>query len=182
MPADALRDVALIGPELLLAVAGLLLLIAGAIGKGLGPRDAARVAGATLGLATLVLLAIRSTVSGGAVAGPPTLLFGGSLALDGYALFWKLLALAAVAFVVLLSSRFLEPVAERASALASEYYALLLIATTGMMLMVSALDLLTLWISLETMALASYVLAGFFTRERRSNEAAIKYFVLGALS
>lgn len=171
--AISLRDIALIGPELLLAAAGLLLLVAGAIGKGLSQRDAARVAGFGLALSAAVLFEVRSVV--GAV---PARLFGGSLVLDGYAFFWQLLALASVALVVLLSSREVEAIASRAS----EYYALLLIATSALMLMVAALDLLTLWIALETMALSSYVLAGIFTRERRSNEAAIKYFVLGALS
>lgn len=168
------RDVALIGPELLLAAAGLLLLVAGAIGKGLERREAALVAGTSLGLATAVLLVVRSAVP----ADEPARLFGGSLVLDGYAFFWQLLALASVALVVLLSGREIEPIATRAS----EYFALLLIATSALMLMVAALDLLTLWIALETMALSSYILAGIFTRERRSNEAAIKYFVLGALS
>ncbi len=168
------RDVALIGPELLLAVTGLLLLVAGAIGKGLERREATAVAGASLGLATAVLLVVRSAVP----ANQPARLFGGSLVLDGYAFFWQILALASVALVILLSSREIEAIASRAS----EYYALLLIATSALMLMVAALDLLTLWIALETMALSSYVLAGIFTRERRSNEAAIKYFVLGALS
>jgi NADH-quinone oxidoreductase subunit N len=171
--AISLRDVALIGPELLLAAAGLMLLVAGAIGKGLSQRDAARVAGLSLALSAAVLFEVRSVV--GEV---PARLFGGSLLLDGYAFFWQLLALASVALVVMMSSRGLDSISSRAS----EYFALLLIATSALMLMVAALDLLTLWIALETMALSSYVLAGIFTRERRSNEAAIKYFILGALS
>ena len=64
----------------------------------------------------------------------------------------------------------------------SEYYSLLLLATTGMMLMVSGFTLLSIWISLELMALSSYILAGYFKREKKSNEAALKYFILGALS
>ncbi len=173
-PAVALRDVVLIGPIVLLAFAGLLLLVAGAIGKGLREREAARIAGVSLAFAAGVLLEVRSVVGGPS----PKPLFGGSLVLDGYAFFWQFLLLAAVGLVVLLSSRSLAPIASRAS----EYYALLLIATAAAMTMVAALDLLTLWIALETMALSSYILAGIFNRERRSNEAAIKYFVLGALS
>ena len=173
-PVLSLREIALIGPELLLAAAGLLLLVAGAIGKGLPRREAAQLAGTALVLATGVLFVVRSAIpTKGALR-----LFGGSLALDGYSFFWRLLALGAVLLVVLLSGREIEAIGARAS----EYFALLLIATSAMMLMVSALDLLTLWIALETMALSSYVLAGIFTRQRRSNEAAIKYFVLGALS
>jgi len=168
----SLRDALLLGPEALLAVAGVLLLCAGAIGRGVSRREAAWITGGSLALAALVLLEVRART------GPATFLFGDSFILDGYAFFWKFLLLAVVAVVVLLSARFLEPMASRAS----EYFALLLIATSGMMLMVSAIDLLTLWISLETMSLASYVLAGFWKREARSNEAAVKYFILGALS
>ncbi|HXU30977.1 MAG TPA: NADH-quinone oxidoreductase subunit N [Thermoanaerobaculia bacterium] len=171
--AISLRDVALIGPEVLLGAAGLLLLVAGAIGKGLSRREATWVAGFGLALSAGVLFVVRL-----GVGSAPAPLFGGSLALDGYAFFWQFLALASVALVVLLSSHGIESIASRAS----EYFALLLIATSALMLMVAALDLLTLWIALETMALSSYVLAGIFTRERRSNEAAIKYFILGALS
>ncbi len=173
-PTVSLSDLALIGPQLLLAVAGLLLLVAGAIGKGQSVREATGVAGVSLGLATAVLFAVRSVVGPGAAPR----IFSGSLVLDGYAFYWQLLALASVGLVVLLSPSALLRIASRAS----EYYALLLIATSALMLMVAAVNLLTLWIALETMALASYILAGIFTREPRSNEAAIKYFVLGALS
>jgi len=65
---------------------------------------------------------------------------------------------------------------------AGEYYSLILLATTGMLFMASGFNLLSIWISLELMALSSYVLAGYFKHEKRSNEAALKYFVLGALS
>jgi NADH-quinone oxidoreductase subunit N len=98
--------------------------------------------------------------------------------LDGFALYWKVLFLVATALTVFLSVRFLEEGGYRAG----EFFSLLLLATTGMMLMVSGFNLLSIWISLELMALSSYVLAGYFRYERRSNEAALKYFVLGALS
>ncbi len=63
-----------------------------------------------------------------------------------------------------------------------EYYALMLFATSGMMMMASAGDLITLYLGLELMALSVYILAGFMRRDSRSNEAAIKYLVLGAFS
>ena len=65
---------------------------------------------------------------------------------------------------------------------AGEYYFLILCATLGMMFMASGLDLITLFIGLETMAIAFYVLAGFLKSNPRSNEAAVKYFLLGAFS
>jgi NADH-quinone oxidoreductase subunit N len=108
----------------------------------------------------------------------PLQILGGSFILDGYSFFWKLLVLVATALTVLLSVRFLEEGGYRAS----EFYSLLLLATSGTLFMASGYTLLTIWISLETMALSSYVLAGYFKREIRSNEAALKYFILGALS
>ena len=63
-----------------------------------------------------------------------------------------------------------------------EYYALILFATMGMMFMAGAVDLVTLYISLETMAIATYILVGFLRSNQRSNEASLKYFLLGAFS
>src|SRR4030067_2255696 len=63
-----------------------------------------------------------------------------------------------------------------------EYYALLMFATTGMMIMASAADLIILYLGLELMALSTYILAGLMRNQPRSNEAALKYFFLGAFS
>ncbi len=63
-----------------------------------------------------------------------------------------------------------------------EYYFLILCATLGMMFVAAGIDLITIFIGLETMAISFYVLAGYIRPNRRSNEAAIKYFVLGAFS
>jgi NADH-quinone oxidoreductase subunit N len=90
----------------------------------------------------------------------------------------KYLVLIATILTVLLSVRFIEEGKYRAT----EYYALLLFATSGMLFMAGGYSLLSIWISLETMALASYILAGYFKREVRSSEAAMKYFILGAMS
>lgn len=163
----------LLAPEILLAAAGLLLLLAGAIGRGMGTRDSALVAIVSLVLTGGVLLRVQSVLPD-----QPLQILGGSFILDGYSFFWKLLVLVATTLTVLLSVRFLEEGNYRAS----EFYSLLLLATSGTLFMASGYTLLTIWISLETMALSSYVLAGYFKREIRSNEAALKYFILGALS
>lgn len=163
----------LLAPEILLAAAGLLLLLAGAIGRGMGTRDSALVAIVSLVLTGGVLLRVQSVLPD-----QPLQILGGSFILDGYSFFWKLLVLVGTALTVLLSVRFLEEGGYRAS----EFYSLLLLATSGTLFMASGYTLLTIWISLETMALSSYVLAGYFKREVRSNEAALKYFILGALS
>jgi NADH-quinone oxidoreductase subunit N len=166
------QEYLLLAPEILLAAAGLLMLLAGAIGRGMGNRDSALVSIVSLALTGGVLLRVHAVVPG------RLLILGGSFVLDGFSFYIKVLVLGATALTVLLSVRFLEEGNYRAS----EYYALLLLATSGMLFMASGYTLLTIWISLETMALASYILAGYFKRERRSVEAALKYFILGAMS
>ena len=97
---------------------------------------------------------------------------------DDFALFFKMLFLVGAAAAVLMSVRFLDIERQQYG----EYYALLLFATLGMMFMAAGTDLLSLYISLELMAISIYVLVGFVRGDRRSNEAAIKYFLLGAFS
>ena len=104
--------------------------------------------------------------------------FDGSFAFDSFAIVAKLVIVLATALVVLLSVKYLE--IEEAND--GEYYALLLLAAVGMMFMVSGVDLIVLFIALEVMALCEYVLTGFLRGSRRSNEAAVKFFLLGAFS
>ena len=111
--------------------------------------------------------------------GPPAYLgFDGMFAFDSFAVVAKLIIVLATALVVLLSVKYLE--IEEANE--GEYYALLLFAAVGMMFMVSGVNLIVLFIALELMALCEYVLTGFLRGSRRSNEAAVKFFLLGAFS
>src|SRR5437773_2828950 len=102
----------------------------------------------------------------------------GLLAVDRFALFFKILFLVAAMITVLMSVRYLD--IEGASP--GEYYFLVLCATLGMMIMAGGIDLITIFIGLETMAVSFYVLTGFIKPNQRSNEAAVKYFLLGAFS
>ncbi|HMF94146.1 MAG TPA: NADH-quinone oxidoreductase subunit N [Vicinamibacterales bacterium] len=102
----------------------------------------------------------------------------GLLAVDRFALFFKIVFLIAAAITVLMSTRYLA--VEGASP--GEYYFLILCATLGMMVMAGGIDLITIFIGLETMAVSFYILAGFIKPSERSNEAAVKYFLLGAFS
>jgi NADH-quinone oxidoreductase subunit N len=111
-------------------------------------------------------------------AGVSTTAARGLVAVDGFGLFFKAVFLLAAALTILLSKRFLEIEGARPG----EYYFLVLTATLGMMFMAGGIDLITIFIGLETMAVSFYVLAGFLKPSRRSNEAAVKYFVLGAFS
>ena len=111
--------------------------------------------------------------------GSPGLLgFHNTVVVDGFFLIFAAIFLAAAALVVLLSVRYLDMEKEQEG----EYYALLLLACVGMMFMASGIDLIVLFLGLETMALSFYVMTGFLRTNKRSNEAAMKYLLLGAFS
>ena len=93
-------------------------------------------------------------------------------------LFFGMIFLIATALVILLSVRYLQIEDENHG----EYYALMLFATVGMMFMASGYDLIVQFLGLETMAISFYVLTGFLRRDKRSNEGAVKYLLLGAFS
>src|SRR5580704_2861780 len=104
--------------------------------------------------------------------------FSSSLLVDPFFLFFGFIFLIATALVIILSVRYLKIEDENHG----EYYALILFATVGMMFMVSGYDLIVEFLGLETMAISFYVLAGFLRRDKRSNEGAVKYLLLGAFS
>jgi len=104
--------------------------------------------------------------------------FSESILVDPFAVFFCMIFLAAAALVILLSARYMNIEQEQHG----EYYALILFATIGMMFLVEGTDLIVQFIALETMAISFYVLAGFLRHNRRSNEASLKYLLLGAFS
>ena len=98
--------------------------------------------------------------------------------MDNFFFYFSLVFLFTAAIVILMSFRYLEIEEESEG----EYYSLILFATAGMMFMAGGVDLITLFIGLELMAISFYILTGFLRSDRRSNEAAIKYFLLGVFS
>jgi len=104
--------------------------------------------------------------------------FAGMYLADGYSAFFKLIFLINLVLTTLISIRYIE--IEQVNF--GEYYTLMLFATLGMMIMASAGDIIVLYLGLELMALSTYVLAGFLRHEVKSNEAALKYFLLGAFA
>jgi NADH-quinone oxidoreductase subunit N len=104
--------------------------------------------------------------------------YGGTLVLDPFSIFFKVIFLVAAALSIAISLKYLDIERENHG----EYYALILFSTMGMMFMAGAVDLVTLYIGLETMAIATYVLVGFLRSNQKSNEASMKYFLLGAFS
>ncbi|TMA38526.1 MAG: NADH-quinone oxidoreductase subunit N [Deltaproteobacteria bacterium] len=158
-------------PGLLVALTAMVVMVADLIVTG--PERDALAAVALLGLAAAAGAALWLWAHG---AGPGG--FGDTLRADRYALFFALLLVAATALSILLSVDFL-----RQQALpAGEYYALMLLSTSGMIFMAAANDLIVIFLALEIMSVAVYVLVGMLRRELRSNEASLKYFLLGAFA
>jgi len=128
--------------------------------------------GIALAAASLVLL------WSGNRDGLPLTGFYGMIRIDGFAFVFKGIFLISAALAIAIATRYLDIEGEQHG----EYYALILFATIGMMFLGSGYDLISLYISLELMALTFYVLVAFTKRQKVSNEAAMKYFLLGAFS
>ena len=167
-------DLRLIVPELILTLAACVVLVMEVV----LPRHQRKwtgyfaLVGCALATLSLVLLWLTNR------AQLPLDAFYGMVRLDGFALVFKFIFLLAAALTIAISLRYLDVEGEQRG----EYYALVLFATVGMMFLACGYDLIALFISLELMALTFYVLVGFTKRERRSNEAGMKYFLLGAFS
>jgi NADH-quinone oxidoreductase subunit N len=101
-----------------------------------------------------------------------------TMLVDRFTLYFWYLFLAGTAIAILMSVRYLETEHENHG----EYYALMLLSVAGMMCMAAGFDIVLIFIGLELMAISTYVLVGFLRRDRRSNEAALKYLLLGAFS
>jgi NADH-quinone oxidoreductase subunit N len=155
-------------PELTLAVGAMVLLLAGVATR----KELAEL---ILWLAVLVLALAGFFVLRGSGT---TTLFGDSFIVDPFARVMKLLTLTGAAVTLIMSIDFWRGEGR----LKFEFPVLVLLATTGMLMMISANDLIALYVGLELQSLALYVVAAFDRRSARSSEAGIKYFVLGALS
>ena len=161
-----MNDLVMLIPELILSGMSLVLLLV-----------ARRIQRTRLAAAATVLAALAAALASiWILSQGRNIAFGGMLVLDGYSQFFKVLIAATLALAALLSVRSLEGIPH------GEYHALLLLAATGMMLAVSANDLLSLYLSLELMTLCSYILVGIRVEIPTSNEAAIKYFLLGSFA
>jgi NADH-quinone oxidoreductase subunit N len=161
-------DLLVLLPELILAVGAMALLLAGAIA---GERSAPVI---SWGAVALLVVAGAATVTGPDQA----FAFHNAFVADGFSRFAKILILSGAAFSILLADEFFSDI----KLSRFELPVLMLLATLGMMLMVSSASFLSLYMGLELQSLALYVLAAFNRDHLRSTEAGLKYFVLGALS
>ncbi len=151
-------------PELIMTAMGLTLLLIELVIK-----KKESIAFITL-IGTLIALYFLKTTSG--------VTFNGMFISDSYSLFFKVVFFVNLILSILISIRYLKI----EQSLHGEYYSLLVLSTIGMMIMASAGDLIVLYLGLELMALSTYILAGFVRHEKRSSEAAVKYFLMGAFS
>lgn len=156
-------------PALILSVAGLLAML-----LGLFVRKGASTVGALIGLVG-VLIALMANAPLRLMNTPA---FSGMIALDTYTWFFNLLILASVGLTILISMKYLVDMGLDLY----EYFAILLFASVGMMFMVSGIHLLVIFVGLETLSIAVYVLTGVIPRSAKSSEASLKYLLLGAFS
>ena len=163
---DTAKSLLVTLPELTLSLSSLVLLLVAAWGGAKSARIVSILAVAALVAATAFALTTRGDA------------FGGLYVADAFSGFAKLLIYAAAAVALMMAPRFFA----RQGLMRAEYPVLVLLAAIGMGMMVSAQDLLTLYIGLELNSLAGYVLASFLRTDERSAEAGLKYFVLGALA
>lgn len=156
-------------PEILLTVGGTILMIV----EGLAGERHRR------GMAPMALAFLLLAFGGAVVAGmDPGPAFNNMLTIDGYATFFRLLVLIVGVLSVLISGSYLA----RENADSADYYALILFSLCGQSILASANELIMVFIGLEISSIATYVLAGFLRNDKRNNEAAIKYFLLGSFA
>ena len=171
---DLLHSIQLTLAEELISIAGLVLLLVAAWG---GDKASRLISIASVAvLVACAALAVPALC--GAAAGADTAAFGGQYKADAFSAFAKLLIYAGAAVTLIIAPAFFD----REKAMRAEFPLLVLFAALGMGIMVSAGDMLTLYIGLEMNSLASYVLAAFLRSDDRSAEAGLKYFVLGSLA
>jgi len=159
-----LPDLGPVMPELFMTVLALVLLLADLFLK----KKEALAAFSIVGIGVVAFTLIGSSGS----------TFGGMFISDGYSSFFKIIFFINLLLSVLISIKYIG--IERVNF--GEYYSLIALSTLGMMIMASAADLIVLYLGLELMALSTYILAGFIRHDIKSNEAALKYFLLGAFS
>src|SRR5881396_2013369 len=164
-----MRDVTAVYPEIIVTAVAIIVLVADAVLD----RRRAPTALPIITVAGL-LLALASTLAGA----PAGRYFHGFVNVDAFATFFRAVFILLAIFAALVSPEYLA----RRRVPAGEYYAIICFSTVGAMTIARSADLITLFIGLETMTIPIYVLAGIQRTDRFANEAAIKYFLLGAFS
>jgi NADH-quinone oxidoreductase subunit N len=156
-------------PEIILTIVGTLLMVMDAISERRGSPLYGNIT-----IAALIAAAFASVAAYGE-AGPA---FSKMLLVDGFATFFRILVIGVGVLAVLASYRYLE----QENSEPGEYHALILFSVMGQCVMVTANELIMIFIGLEISSIATYVLAGYLRDDKRNNEAALKYFLLGSFA
>ena len=167
-------DLVYLAPEIIVSIGASLLLLIPVIGPRRSDRLARTVMLLVLGATAIAVLVCSHLVTDIVQSRPLQTMF----VLDAFSIFFKLIFIAVIAMITLLSDDFLAE--SRYSRW--EYYSLLAFALCGMMFMASGIHLIAIYVGLELLSLSSYILAGYYKNETKSTEAAMKYFILGAVS
>ena len=156
-------------PEIIMIIAGTLIMVVEPL---LGEKK-------QLGYGFITMTGfIAALVAAIAANNAPGTSFSNMLIVDGFATFFRVLVIGVGILSLLSSSQYLR----REHAASAEYYALLLFSVTGQCVMVTANELIMIFIGLEISSIATYILAGYLRDDKRNNEAALKYFLLGSFA
>lgn len=166
---DVFKSTLLIGPELSLIIAGLIIIVLDPILRGKAKSNIFGIA--LLGLAIGFVLNLERF-------GVAQTAFSGALSLDQFAAYFNLIFLIGAFLAVILSRDYLTNTSEYAN----EFYALILFSTSGMMILSSSQEFMTLFLGFEIMSISVYILSAFNRKSVRSTEAGIKYLILGGFS
>jgi NADH-quinone oxidoreductase subunit N len=162
-------NLSLLAPELSIVVTAVAVILLDLFVQ----KKALLVATSLAGLAVALVFSVTSWAGLGGGVG----LFGGMLAVDGFAIFFKVIFIGTAALVILMSQDYVG----KFPRFQGEYYALVLIATVGMMFMAATADLISIYVALELASITLYVLTGFL-KDGKSGEASLKYLLLGAIA
>ncbi len=166
---ELLKSTYLIAPELALIITGLLLIVIDPILNNSGKKHLYILA--LVGLTVGFVLNLKRF-------GVDTTAFSGALSLDQFAAYFNLIFIIGAFLAVVLSKDYIQKLGDYVN----EYYALIIFSTSGMMILASAREFMSLFLGFEIMSIAVYVLSGFDRKSVRSTEAAIKYLILGGFS
>jgi len=157
-------------PEIIMVVGGTLIMLL----EPLLGEDDKRTNLSALTLAAFVGALVAAFLANG----NPGTSFSNMLIVDGFATFFRVLVISVGILTIFSSAQYLR----QEHAASSEYYALLLFSVTGQCVMVAANELIMIFIGLEISSIATYILAGYLRDDKRNNEAALKYFLLGSFA
>ncbi|MFA9407364.1 MAG: NADH-quinone oxidoreductase subunit N [Candidatus Dadabacteria bacterium] len=166
---EVFKSTFLIGPELSLIIAGLIIIVLDPVLRGPAKKNVFGIA--LLGLAIGFILNLKRF-------GVPETAFSGALSLDQFAAYFNVIFLIGAFLAVILSKDYLSNI----SKYSNEFYALILFSTSGMMILSSAQEFMTLFLGFEIMSISVYILSAFNRKSVRSTEAGIKYLILGGFS